>query len=409
MKRLKTGNILMIVAIILIFSYILYEAYSVTHIRVQTETAVLSTIYDKIDAKAIVIRDEHPIENAASGVTVPALEDGDKINVGGKVAMVFSSQEAAQSYSEYMRVSKELAYYENLESQTLGQAASVDSINDEIDRKVDSYIRAVSAGKSDKMQTAGNGINEAIVRRQMLIGEEVDLISIIKDLRNRQQGLAQSAKPDSSIDTDTSGVFSGYTDGYEGLLDYTKAEELTQEQVEKAIETASKPSDSKNEYMGKLITTYAWYMECVVDASAVRNLSNGYKVQVALKDNDDTVLTAQIISGAEPEISQKKTLLVLKCSSMDSKLASLRVTDVEIRIKEYKGIKVPAGALHVNNGKKGIYALVSSQVNFREAEVIYSGDDFVLLKYDPDNTKGIRLYDKVITQGKELEDGKVYT
>jgi putative membrane fusion protein len=409
MRRLKTGNILMVIAIVLIFSYILYEAYSVTHIRVQTETAVLSTIYDKVDAKALVIRDEHTLANASSGVTVPALDDGDKINVGGRVAMVFSSPEAAESYSEYTKINRELEHYENLERQTLSQTASVDSINSEIDRKVDSYIRAVALHKSEAMQSAGNGINDAIVRRQMLIGEDVDLVSIIQDLRQKKDALSQNAKPSQYIDTDTSGVFSGYTDGYENLIDYTKAEELTADEVEKAIETVSKPKKNENGYMGKLITTYAWYMACVVDASSVRDLSDGYKVKVALKDNDDTVLTAQIVSGADVEPNQKKTLLIMRCSNMDKKLASLRVADIELRIKKYTGIKVPAGALHVNGDKKGVYALVSSQVNFRETEVIYSGDDFVLLKYDPENPKGIRLYDKVILQGKELEDGKVYT
>ena len=41
--------------------------------------------------------------------------------------------------------------------------------------------------------------------------------------------------------------------------------------------------------------------------------------------------------------------------------------------------------------------------------VIYSDDDYVLAEYDESNEKSIHLYDKIITQGKDLKDGKVYT
>ena len=94
---------------------------------------------------------------------------------------------------------------------------------------------------------------------------------------------------------------------------------------------------------------------------------------------------------------------------MNAQYAMLRKVDVSIRYRSYTGIKVPVEALHVKDNKKGVYALVSSQVRFREADVLYSDKDYVLLCFDPDNSDGIRLYDKIIVQGKELEDGKVYT
>lgn len=408
MKKLKIDNILMIIAIAAIFSYIAYEAYSVTHIQLQTETAVISTVYEKIDATAIVIRDEHTIDSVPSGVTVPALADGDKVNVGGNVAMTFSSNDAAAEYAKYSEIQEQLRYYEDLEAKTLGQAASVESINNEIDSRIDDYIRAIETGKSAAVQTAGENANDALLRRQMIIGESVDLVSIIQDLRQQSEQYASSSKPDSFIETNESGVFSGYTDGFEQLVDYSMAEEMTAEDIESVIDTVSHSEGNTSSYLGKLITSYAWYLECVVDAEDVRSLKNGSKINIALKDSDDTVLTVQIVSGAETQPGQEKTALIMKCSNMDSKLASLRCEEIEIRIKEHEGIKVPASALHVKDDKKGVYALISSQMQFREAEVIYSQDDFVMLKFDQNNPDGVRLYDKIITQGKELEDGRVY-
>ena len=54
-------------------------------------------------------------------------------------------------------------------------------------------------------------------------------------------------------------------------------------------------------------------------------------------------------------------------------------------------------------------ALVAGQVKFRPATVLYSGKDYVILAYDAQNKDGIRLYDEIITEGKDLYNGKVYT
>ena len=71
--------------------------------------------------------------------------------------------------------------------------------------------------------------------------------------------------------------------------------------------------------------------------------------------------------------------------------------------------KAPAAAVHVSDGKKGVYVLVAGQVKFRPATVLYSGKDYVILAYDAQNKDGIRLYDEIITEGKDLYNGKVYT
>ncbi len=405
MTKLKKDNIAIIIAVILIVAYVIFQFYSVSHIELVTETATLSTVYEKIDATAVIVRDEHVIENSSSGVTVPSVNNGDKVKVKGNVAMRFSSPESAEKYSQYLALKEQLAYYENLESMTVGQVASVESLDSEIAEKTDEYVRSISSNPASSTEKGGE-INDSILRRQMLIGENVNLVSVIQDLR-RQLEQYSGAKPDGYIKTDESGVFTSYTDGFEKTVDYDKAEEMSVSDIKntlKEFDTKKKNSDN----LGKLVTSYKWYAMCVVGADEVKGLDDGDKVQVALKD-DDTVLTMQIVSGAQPQTGAKETALILKSSSMDSELASLRKENIEIRISSKEGIKVPAAALHVENGKKGVYALISSQIKFRQAEVIYSDDDFVLLKFDPDDKDGVRLYDKIIIQGKGLSDGRVYT
>lgn len=404
---LKKTNAAILIPILIIVGIVGYDVYSVSHVELKTKTANLSTVYDKIECKALIVRDEH-IVSSSGDVTVPCLEDGEKVNVGGNIAMTFDSKETATAYSKYNETKQELEYYETLEAQSVGHAANLEKLNADIDQKVLDYANSLSKG--DAEESASN-LNSVLIRRQMLIGEEVDLTSHIQDLRLKAEsyaGSAGSAFVKNYITTDTSGVFSTYSDGFEGILDYKNVEATTIDQFNSAVKKLEAQNDNSSS-LGKLVTSYYWYILAVVDANSVKGLKDGRAMELVLADDSSTKFKAEIVSGTEVVLGQKETLLILKCNDMDAKYARLRYEDIEIHKGTEEGFKVPMEALHVVDGKKGVYVLIASEVKFREATVIYSEDDYVLVKYEPSNQKAIHLYDKIITQGKDLEDGKVYT
>ena len=94
---------------------------------------------------------------------------------------------------------------------------------------------------------------------------------------------------------------------------------------------------------------------------------------------------------------------------MYKRQTSYRTEEIEIRLKSYKGLRVPKEAVREVDGVTGVYTLVSQKIEFRPIEVLYTGDTYVVAKYDSGDDDGLRLYDQVITEGKDLYDGKVYT
>ena len=399
------GNWLIISVIVLIVLFVVIQFYSVTHIELKTQTATVSTVYDKVSSEALFIRDESVVEKSATGVTVPCFEDGDKINVGGNVAMQFSSSKAAANYSKYTDLTNQIKYYQTLEAQTVGQSANLEIINEDIEQKVINYADGVC---KNKIGDTAQELDSVLVRRQLIIGEDVDLLSIIENLRDKRNSYSSFSKPDNYIKTDKSGVFSSYTDGYENIIDFDKAEETSVKEFKSALKAVDKSQDVADN-VGKLVTSYTWYVQTLVSIDTVKNLENGDYVNIVLKDDSSKEFKAEIVSGADVSLGQKETLLVLKLNEMDADIAKLRKAEIEIRRNEYEGIKIPSEALHVVDGKKGVYVLIASQVKFREVNVIYSDEDYVLAEYDESNTDSIHLYDKIITQGKDLKDGKVYT
>lgn len=403
--NVNKSNVLIISVIVLIVLFVVIQFYKVTHIELKTQTATISTVYDKVSSEALFIRDESVVEKSPSGVTVACFQDGDKINVNGNVAMQFSSSKAAANYSKYAELTKQIKYYQTLEAQTVGQSADLETINEDIEQKVINYADGLA---KNQIGDTAEDLDSVLVRRQLIIGEDVNLLSIIENLRDQRNNYQSYSKPDRYIKTDKSGVFSSYTDGYENLIDYSKAEETTIDGFKSALKVVDKAQNVSNN-IGKLVTSYTWYVQTLVSADTVKNLENGDYVNIVLKDDTSKSFKAEIVNGAEIALGQKETLLVLKLNEMDADIAKLRKAEIEIRRNNYEGIKVPSEALHVLDGKKGVYVLIASQVKFREVNVIYSDDDYVLAEYDESNEKSIHLYDKIITQGKDLKDGKVYT
>ena len=243
---------------------------------------------------------------------------------------------------------------------------------------------------------------------KMRFGEDIDFSTVKQGLEQKLNAInLESCKPTGYVSTKESGIFSSYSDGCETAFDYKNIDKLDVNTLDKYIAQAKKAK--KTDSLGKLITDYEWYFACKVSADEVKGIENGDILNVAFKDSDK-VIECEVVSGATLDLGVKEAVLILRSSEMDSELASMRLENIEIRFNEYTGFKVPSSAIHINDkGEKTVYALVANQVESRTGKVIYSTKDYVVFEYTPEDENSIRLYDQIITQGKDLHDGKVYT
>lgn len=408
-KKIPGDIVAIILVLALIGGYIFYGCYSALNVDVETITAVKSTVYEAIDAQALVIRDEHTVSGSSSGVTVASVNNGEKVKAGGNIAMVFSSEEDATKYSSAQELQNQLSYYEELETQASGTVTDVEQIDSDILSDVNSYIRAVGNGRYDSLLEYSDDLNERFIRRQLTIGEKIDFSHVKSDIKNQLDEInVSTCSPVDYLTTEESGIFSSYTDGFESIVDYSKATEIDAATLKSCIEKVSESGNDSSSF-GKLITSYEWYFCCVVPSKDTAKISDGDTLNVTLKSSDD-ILKCQVITGADPDLNTEETVLVLRCSDMNSRIASMRLEDIEIRYSEYEGFKIPASAVHVDdNGEKFVYALISNTVEKRSGEIIYSTKDYVVFGYDAQNSDSIRYYDQIITKGTDLHDGKVYS
>lgn len=394
-----------IIILILIFAAV--ECISVLSVSLKTQTAELSTVYDTVETRALIIRDEKQAQSK-SGVAVATVSDGEKVSKGGNIAMLFSSAENARNYSDYLELEKERQYYIDMINVSVGNVTDIEALEGNIISSVNGFIRSTAHGNIASAENYTLEINDYLTKRAMLIDENVDFSGVLQEINDKISAIdVNSCKPSGYIKAQNAGYYSSYTDGCEEQFDYSSIDKMDisdfNDYLEKAL--SAKGTVAGN---GKIIESFVWYMCCVVNPQELEGLDNGDSVEVYIKSLDKTV-KCRIERGAETSSAKENTFLVLSCNEMNSDISAMRLEDIDIRVKSYTGIKVSPSAVHESEGEKGVYALVSNIAKWRSADILYTGDDYVILSYaDPKNKNGIKLYDEIIIRGKDVHNGKVF-
>ena len=398
---------LMAVIVVLIIAFVAVECFSVLNVSLKTQTAYVATVYDTVDTRALFIRDEKEA-NSASGIAVATVSDGEKVAAGGNIAMLFSSEENAQRYTNYLELEEERQHYIDMINVTVGSVTDIETLESNIISDVNGFIRSSAHSDMAGAQRHSLAVNDNLTKRSLLIGNEIDFSAVLQEIDSRINAIdVASCKPSGYVTSDESGFYSRYTDGCEGAFDYSAINELDIDTFNGYL-TKAVSAKGTSQGSGKIISSFNWYMCCVVSSEDVVGLENGDRVEVIVKSANKT-LNCKIVSGANATLGAMQTLLVLTCNEMDKDISSMRLEDIEIRVKSYAGIKVSASAVHDVNGQKGVYALVSNVAKWRKADILYTGEDFVILSYDdPDISGGIKLYDEIIISGKDVYNGKVF-
>ncbi len=116
-------------------------------------------------------------------------------------------------------------------------------------------------------------------------------------------------------------------------------------------------------------------------------------------------------------------MCVFGCDELNSVVARGRTARFKLVINSYGGLRVPRKALRYDeNGERGVFVESGQTLVFKKVEVIYWDDDYVICKqnvmkkhdtsdsddiYDEEiDNSYLKLYDIIVTEGKELYDGK---
>lgn len=398
---MKGGSVLKIVIVLIGIVFILNQIVSSLYSSVKTDTVYYHTIQDGLSLDTFIIRNEILVESNDSGVMHFVTLDGNRVAKNGVIADIYDSENASITVSAIEDLTQKIADIKDILSYNDIEAANLDLVNARVDNALDDLIFNSSSGNFQNFEEKSQTLLSAINRRHSAMGNEIDFSSKLESLEAELQSKKDSLTASKGqIKASESGYFVSKTDGFEKAIDISNLDSITPENLRNV-----KTEEFSNNVIGKIVSDYEWYIASEVTLNQSLTFKEGDSIKMLTNINScpELNVTVKKINISE---NDAKAVIIFACSDMNNELASIRTASMTAVKSEYSGYRIPKKALRVVEGQRGVYVLSGMEVSFKEVEIVYTGDNFILCSDDPQKTS-LKLYDQVVVKGKDLYDGKI--
>ncbi len=410
-KYLRTvlGYFLVACLALLLIFYFCYHLWGGFTPEVQTTPAVSALEQDVIACEGYLLRDETVIRASGSGVVDYAVADGERVGKGATVARVYAASDDGSVRRRVMAIDAEIAL---LEASAIGEGVVV-SDTSATDALIGDLLYTIRDnlvdGRYDYARRETDSLLVQLNKRRIITGQVKDYSARIAALSAERASLtARLAGGAEQLSTTTSGYFFYGADGHE--QDFAcDIDSLTLAQFD-AMRQSEAIEDSRA--VGKIVTSHVWYLAVPVEKTALEPFTEGQRYAISFPYNYDLTLDLTL-ARTLTELEREEALLIFTANEMPEGFSYLRAQHVEITTRTRSGLRVPAEAIRVIDGQTCVYVVHGGMVELRRVEILLEqdGDCIVTagLVAGENETPWLKLYDEVVTEGKDLYVGKVLT
>lgn len=368
----------------------------------------------------VYMRDETLIYNSGTGVLSFENEDGTKVGKSSVIARRYKSEGDSAYLREIENIERQIAVLENAEKLLGTDSSQLEAISIQINESHSDLVSAVLNRNYSEAGAKQRSLLEAMCKREITLRnsdgysvKKLELNQEISRLRSLISGSIQDVVAGSA------GYFVSDVDGYEGEIGYADIEKMTEEKINEVVENPKKSAGGST--IGKLISDYHWRVAAVIGSEEMQNINVGDTVTLRV-GSDGKKFDADVVSKTPS--GEDKVVCVFECDELNSAVARGRTARFKLVINSYGGLRVPRKALRYDdNGERGVFVESGQSLRFKKVEVVYWDDDYVICKqnvikkredtsdnddiYDEEiDNSYLKLYDIIVTEGKELYDGK---
>ena len=299
---------------------------------------------------------------------------------------------------------EEISTLASINAQGTSNRANLASINQQINTLWLSVAQSADASDYASMSEYRTKLLALLNKKQLTIGRETDFNDRLAELRARREALAASfTKATSKVSAPAAGYFISRVDGFEGLLTTKGVTNVTTEQLQQYLNMEPATVDDS---IGKVVGDYEWYLGCIVPLEQTALFKKGSTLNVRLPFVMEQTVPMEVAAINKAE--NDSAAVILKCTHMSGELSSIRREQVELRVTTYNGLRVPDEAIHFNEKQEsGVYVQDGNLLRFRKIRVLYhDAEERISVCEILDDKTYIQLYDRIVTKGEDLYDGK---
>jgi len=395
----RTLKLVLALLILMVAFYLFFQVYNVANPSYKTTVALEYTVSDSIRCRGIAVRDEMTMSYGGDAAINFLIDNGEKVAKGSNIAELYSSAEGARNSLIESALLDEADIYKNFSPSSSG---NINSLSAQLYKHLRGVSAAVSTGDYEELSEAKSEMSDKLAAFLSTSGKDLDFGSVQAELTAKSESFSSGAQPARYLTAEASGYFFNSVDGYEDVINSELLYSFSAEQLISLIETANATTKSG---MCKVIDGYFWRFAAVVDGEYAERFRVGSTLSLDFRYASVASLD-MVVEEVIPTADGKKAVVVFSCDYLNGDIAALRLEEVEISFRNYTGIRVDRSALKMDNGEFGVYVKYGTSVVFKKVDVIFETDDYIISRNDTTNTETVKLYDEIITEGKELYVGK---
>ena len=376
--------------------YIVLQLYTILGRTYQTETAISASMEDTVPLSGIAMFDAVPVSGGGSlGYLV---EDGERVTEGTVLAEIYTDPAQSTQREELDRLDRIIDLLTKSENSVGSDLALLTA-----------QTRTALLNLLDQLDTASyTGMSDAIDefllaqnRLQISTGQSSGFTATLADLQTQRDAAAAALEGLQTITADRNGYFISTAaalplDLTEDTLKSDTAAALS-ERLQQEIPTTG------SDLAGRIVTGFSWRFYGVCDLDTAARFDGVTSVKIRVPGKQDEALDATVTELAADETAGLAKI-TLECRTINADVLRLGREDAEIVLNTYEGIRVSKRAMHIVDGERGVYVKYGSLQRFRRIVVLFEDENYLLLDPEAEDNE-VRLYDEIIVEGPNLQDG----
>ncbi len=376
--------------------YIVLQLYAILGRTYQTETAISASMEDTVPLSGIAMFDAVPVSGGGSlGYLV---EDGERVTEGTVLAEIYTDPAQSTQREELDRLDRIIDLLTKSENSVGSDLALLTA-----------QTRTALLNLLDQLDTASyTGMSDAIDefllaqnRLQISTGQSSGFTATLADLQTQRDAAAAALEGLQTITADRNGYFISTAaalplDLTEDTLKSDTAAALS-ERLQQEIPTTG------SDLAGRIVTGFSWRFYGVCDLDTAARFDGVTSVKIRVPGKQDEALDATVTEVAADETAGLAKI-TLECRTINADVLRLGREDAEIVLNTYEGIRVSKRAMHIVDGERGVYVKYGSLQRFRRIIVLFEDENYLLLDPEAEDNE-VRLYDEIIVEGPNLQDG----
>ena len=397
----KIFHVVGLLALALVSVYIIAQCFVIFRRSYKTETAIKYTLAESITLDGVVAFDS--VDVAGSGDLGYLVQDGERVTNGTTVAEVYTDDSQGLQRERLDRLERTITLLTKSQNST-GSDLSV--LTNQTKQALYNLLDKINTAQYSGITDAEDTFLLAQNRLQVSTGQTAGFADTIAALQGEYDSIKAQLDALQTITATTNGYFSSTAASPAIAADRQALDDADPATLQKML--ADGFPAAATDRAGQITTGFSWKFYAVCDLDTAARFDNISSVKISVPGKQNTPLSATV-----EEVTLDKdngiAKIVLQCQTINAEVLSFGQETAQIDLKTYEGIRIDKEALHIVDGQRGVYVKYGNLQRFLKITTLYENDSYILI---PENGKigtdnEVRLYDEIIVQGTNLQDGKL--